>query len=463
MRDGTNVRPERTPPERTRDASPDTSSHPNVLFVSVGPFSATSNNGKTFASFFEGYPEGRVAQLYFHREIPSSDVSRRYYRFTDGQLLRSLLPFHRFDGERVTAESIDERGVAVEVSNPLRSRMAIRALRSQLWGRLNLLRGPFAKWLDEFKPDMIFFCGGNANHLYRPVMDLARARDIPIVYYITDDYVLRRFTLNPFVAGYRSQTRRLFKKCARTSALVLTIGEEMQDRYRSVFGIESQVIMNSVDVIASGGEPARADHGRGTSPLTLSYLGGLHSGRDEILATIAQTIAVDDRLRSRIQLNIYTQAAYPESLLQLSHKHPEVLRLNPPVTADEVQEIQNASDLLLHVESFSKKNRQITELSVSTKIPEYLASCTPVVAVGPGSVASIRYLQRHGVATVVSRLVGTQLADTLHELIENPEQTTRKTELGLQLARERHHAGTNRSALWKALDKIHDARSTRRG
>jgi hypothetical protein len=38
---------------------------PRVLFVSVNPFSATSNNGKTFASFFEGYPKASIAQLYF--------------------------------------------------------------------------------------------------------------------------------------------------------------------------------------------------------------------------------------------------------------------------------------------------------------------------------------------------------------------------------------------------------------
>lgn len=456
MRDGTGASRELMP-----DDSSHTSSRPNILFVSVNPFSTTSNNGKTFASFFEGYPDGKVAQLYFHREIPSSEVSRQYYRFTDEHLIRSLLPFHHFDGERVTAESAEERLVPVGINDSLKSSTVMRTLRSHLWGKLNLTRGPFTKWLDEFSPDVIFFCGGNANHLYRPVRNLARARDIPVVYYVTDDYVLPRFTLNPFEAIYRSKTRGLFKECTRGSALVLTIGEEMQDRYRTVFGIESQVVMNSVEAIASG-EPERGVYDRGRSPLTLSYLGGLHSGRDEILASIARTIASDERLRSCIQLNIYTQAAYPRSLVQLSHKHPDALRLNPPVDADEVGEIQKASHLLLHVESFLKKNRQITELSVSTKIPEYLASGTPVVAVGPESVASIRYLQRHGVATVVSEMVGTQLADTLYELIQNPEQTRRKSELGLQLARERHHASTNRSALWKALEKVHAERSTRR-
>ncbi len=73
--------------------------HPRVLIVTVNPLSKTSNNGKTFASFFRGYPKEKLAQLFFHREAPSSDVCERYYRIGDEQFTRYVLRRTRTLGE----------------------------------------------------------------------------------------------------------------------------------------------------------------------------------------------------------------------------------------------------------------------------------------------------------------------------------------------------------------------------
>ena len=49
--------------------------------------------------------------------------------------------------------------------------------------------------------------------------------------------------------------------------------------------------------------------------------------------------------------------------------------------------------MLVHVESFDNKSRQLTKLSISTKIPEYLATGKPIIAIGPREVASLEYLK----------------------------------------------------------------------
>ena len=64
---------------------------PRILIVSVNPLSDTSNNGKTYASFFRGYPSDRIAQLYFHREMPDSPVCSQYFRISDDDIAAALI------------------------------------------------------------------------------------------------------------------------------------------------------------------------------------------------------------------------------------------------------------------------------------------------------------------------------------------------------------------------------------
>jgi hypothetical protein len=49
-----------------------------------------------------------------------------------------------------------------------------------------------------YAPEVIFFCGGNANYLYNKVLKLSKKYNVKIVYYITDDHVLPYFSFNIF-------------------------------------------------------------------------------------------------------------------------------------------------------------------------------------------------------------------------------------------------------------------------
>jgi hypothetical protein len=63
------------------------------------------------------------------------------------------------------------------------------------------------------------------------------------------------------------------------------------------------------------------------------------------------------------------------------------------LSKDELNEVIREADVLVHVESFDRNSIESTRLSVSTKIPEYLAMGRPVLAVGPPDVASMEFLR----------------------------------------------------------------------
>ena len=54
------------------------------------------------------------------------------------------------------------------------------------------------------------------------------------------------------------------------------------------------------------------------------------------------------------------------------------------------------ADLLVHLESFRKKDIGFTKLSLSTKISQYLMAGRPVMAVAPEELASVNVLNESG-------------------------------------------------------------------
>lgn len=411
---------------------------PRVLIVSVNPLSSTSNNGKTIASFFSGYPKESIAQLYFHREVPTAEVCDNYYRVSDEDLLRALVRVSAPAGRRVVAADVPERVIPQAANDIIKRSVAARVLRSLLWRRVVTFDHPNIKdWLDEFSPEVIFFCGGNANYLYSKVHRVADRHGAEVVYYITDDYVLPVRTANPVRAIDRAWTRRCFRSMCERSVLVLTIGEKMSRTYEARFGVKSRTIMNLTDVPSD--LPASVTPSGG--PVIFSYVGSLHSNRWRVLVRMSAGI---ERLRSRglhAELRVYS-AETPSSAVMARLEASPSTRHCGSLDADGVRGVIQESDVLVHVEADDAKSKSVTSLSISTKIPEYMAAGRPIFAVGPADVASIEYLKETASAFVVDNPSSTDLDDQLARAVQDTAQRDAYAKQAWLVARENHDRAT---------------------
>ena len=422
---------------------------PRVLFVSVNPFSATSNNGKTFASFFEGYPREALAQLYFHRELPTSPVCHRYFRVTDEQLLRSLPQPWRVSGERVTKTSPSTSPISERTHSALKSSRTARILRQLLWTAVRFDEPGLAAWLDEFQPEVVFFCGGDAAALYPKVSALAENYGARRVLYVTDDYVLRTQSRNPSVLLMRTWTRRVFTRFAREADLVLTIGEAMSRTYAREFGTDSVPVMNMVPIPSSRPRPRRAAIGE---PHDLLYAGSLHSNRWRVLRRVVDSC---ERLADRgidVRLRIVGPEPAPEELSAV-HRPPHGAH-EGLLSPDELRRAMADADTLVHVESADPDSMAATILSVSTKIPEYLASGRSVLAIGPRGLASVDYLADHRAAVVVEPDDAEEIDRALTSLATQPELRDELAARGFDLAQRNHDGVRSRRMLWNRLREI---------
>jgi len=87
------------------------------------------------------------------------------------------------------------------------------------------------------------------------------------------------------------------------------------------------------------------------------------------------------------------------------------------VNENEIVEEMGKYDILIDVESFDRKMKYKTRLYISTKIPEYLASGKPILAVGPDDISSIRYLKRLGISYIINSLDETSIKNELMKIL----------------------------------------------
>lgn len=442
--------PDATGAGASTDASRGLDRLPRVLFISVNPFSSTSNNGRTFASFFKGYPSPSIAQLYFHRELPSGTVCNQYYRITDEHLLKGLIRPRRITGERVGAMSTSNTSIPERTHSALKRSKGARLLRQLLWARIPLDNPELAAWLDQFQPQVVFFCGGDAASLYPKVSALVSHYRAKLVFYITDDYVLPTHFSNVFAFLMRWWTRYAFRRITAVADLVLTIGESMTTTYKREFGVNSIPIMNLVTVPPV--QPALRTPSKRDDPFTLLYAGSLHSNRWRVLTRIAESI---QRLSAR-GISIRLQIFGPDPTAEAS----EAFRRLPYVehggllSPEELGAAIAQADTLVHVEADDPESMAATALSISTKIPEYLASGRSILAIGPKGLASIDYLSAHHAAIVLEPSDVAGLDEALTTLALDPGLSHDLARRAFNLARTNHDGTRARRALWRRLAEL---------
>lgn len=411
----------------------DLEKYPRVLIVTVNPLSTTSNNGKTYASFFKGYPKEHLAQLYFHREIPTSDVCENYYKISDEDRINNFLGRSENIGRKIYREAKEERLIPENTNNKLKKSSMVRFIRSLLWLSLDLKKNDVKSWLDKIDPEIIFFCGGNANYLYNNVLKLSQKYNAKIIYYITDDYVLPYFSFNIFNLINRIWTQNVFKKMCRNSSLILTIGDKMTRVYKEKYGIESKKIMNLVEFK----EIEISNKVLKNNDLKFVFTGGLHSNRWKTLSLIGRSLERIEKQGFRGNLEIYSQYQPEEKILKEINnknysKHCGSLDL------EGVKKILNNADVLVHVESFDRSSQIITYLSVSTKIPEYMSSGKCILAIGPKDVASVEYLLETKSGFVITSVDNEDIDNMIIDIFQNPDKRNCYIEQALLTVKQNH-------------------------
>lgn len=432
--------------------------YPRVLIISHNCFSKTKNNGKTLMSIFEWWPDDKIAQLYFHNEFPDTSVCKDFFRITDESMLRNR---KALSGERIKAgyrektSAYNTHGKSSWIRK-YRNLALFGFLRNVLWSSGKWSSKNLWKWLDEFKPEEVFLVGGDSVFSYRIAQKISERFLSPLFLYYTDDYITPRFTFDPFWWINLLWLRRSLKRTLKLVKKVFVIGEDMASEYEEKLGKTCIPIMNSVDVekfniIVESAENKRALDG----VISFAYFGGLHLNRWKSLIRLGEAIkAVTERGRISASLSIYSTSSPNKRMMSRIRELEPYVIFAGSVNEKEIVAEMMKFDVLVHAESFDRINRHKTRLSISTKIPEYLATGKPIIAIGPEEIASIKYLTRTGSAFVVNSLNVKVLEEAVLKIIADSSSKKGILKENIELARRNHSAKENRE---KVLEIISSA------
>lgn len=435
---------------------------PNVLIISHNALSDTQNNGKTMSSFFRGWPKEHIAQIFLSYEDPDFSVCERFYRILDTEVLRNALRGGELPGQVINAGSYESiAGQKAELSGN-RLYTAIRNIfvrrtpiatvaRNFFWNRRRWITEGLTSWLDEFSPDIVFFQSSNCAFAFDMVRYICERYSIPLVMETTDDYVTGKFTLDPFFWIDHAAILKRYRWAAKYAYCTFAIGDKMAEEYSRRFGGRFEVAMNSVELTGkpSFSEPAGKQK--------LLFAGNLGLNRWKVVEKAGRALAeLGQEGIADAELEICSLVPPPDKILRRL-TIPGRMSFIGALNSEQLAEKREQSTLLLHVEAFDRRNRFVTRLSVSTKIPEYMCSGRCIMAIGPGDVASIEYLRDNRIGCVAASGKPGDIKQALTGILGSGELRREYAERAYEIASRRHSRSENsamiQSAIYEACEK----------
>ncbi|MCX5844633.1 MAG: glycosyltransferase [Deltaproteobacteria bacterium] len=405
------------------------------------PFNFHSATGITISNLFRGWPIDKIAQIYSANIKPDNAICKNNWKLSNSDLLLvsqylSIINNHYFVTSHKTTLFYVDKG-AIDSSYSRKS-----LIRRLLIPWVDLVpyhfSAKFLLWLEEFKPELIYSTLGNIR-MVNTVQRISRYLSIPVVPHFMDDW-LTTYSVNGksmVTSLQRAIARNITGRLLNKVSLGLGICDAMAAEYGRRYQRRFDAFMNPVEVISD--YPVSVKEVTGTmDPVRFVYIGGLHLSRFENLKDIGNVICSLREEGHNIELHIYAPSGdvmQYESFLTLDNS----VRVCGTLPPNDIQQTLCEYDVAVHVESFFKKNALYTRLSLSTKIPQYLAAGLPVLAYGPADVASCRYVGDYECGKVVGERDSKALSKAIYELASNPELRLQLGRNSWNVANERHN------------------------
>ena len=381
---------------------------PRTLIVSHTVAGGSTSLGKTLGTYFSEQERESLAQVYFHSEVPGAPLCSTWFRFTDPDALKSIVQrrrrgtvFTEQDAEPERPDTADTGSLSGVYNYGRKRSPLIFMARDGLWRLSGWKHSGMLEWARAFRPEVIFFASGDYAFPYRVVQYLAEQLKIPYVVCCFDDFYLFNKDGESLLGRLRQRRyMRTVRKTMDGAARILTVNDAMAEAYGALFGRKCGVVYTAADIGAAEDTPVEQTG--------ISYLGGLGLGRERQLTEIADALGSCGGADMPEAVDVWSGEMDPGILGRLQAN--ERIRFHGSVPADRVASIIRKSRAVIHTESFDPVIRERVRYSLSTKIPDSIASGTCLLAYGPREAASIDYLIRNEAAftaTSAEKLQGT--------------------------------------------------------
>lgn len=404
------------------------------------------NNNMT--NWFSGFENVELATVYCSPEPPENECCNRYFQVTDKMMLDSILgkksagrTFEYFSTEEAAGTepmASEEGGLLVRLKS-IRTEF-FRFCRDMLWLMGRYDEEKLKRFIDDFKPDIIFSQRLGTVKLCRLERILVRLSGCPLVSFTGDnEYSLRLISVSPFFWIRRFMVRHALNRNIPMNSLYYTSSREQAALYRKKFGVQTKLLFKC------GNYAPELVHKDANQPIRIVYAGKLYCGRWKTLAMLAKAIEQVNSDSVKIVLDIYTRDQVTPKQKQVLHDGRNVF-LKGAALPSEIPEIYRKADIALHVESFDRKNRLVTQHSYSTKVIDCLSSGCAVMAIGWERHSACVELKHSDVAFVAT---GEQeCIEMIRQIAAQPQLVSQYAKKAMENIRQEHSREQIQSALY---------------
>lgn len=396
--------------------------YPKILIVSRTVWDDTLGTSSTLSNFFSDYNPNKIAHIFIESKKPKTELCKSFYQISEFSLLLKLFNPKLKTGTRLTTESdVNNSSLFIEKNENkifafVRKHRSVifSFLRELLWLLNNWKTDDLKKYIDEFNPDFIWIDGSPLICMNRLSKFIIRHSAKPYSIFIMDDIVTYKNDRNFFEKIYKFLLRKYTIDLIKKSNIPFVASPMMQVEFDKLLNINSTFITKGFDF------SQKNYINKISKPLKLVYLGQVIYGRVYSLIEIVENLKVINKEETLISLDIYTMNYIDEKLRQ-KLEIENISTIKKPVSYNEVQGIIEDSDVLLMVESFKNKYKNIARLSYSTKISDYLYSGKCIFVYGPKDIAPIDFFIKNnaGIVASDSNELKMKLNDLLNENLLN--------------------------------------------
>lgn len=394
--------------------------------------------------------DAEFAEIYLSPNLPNNEICNHYFRITDKQMLKSII------GKRAGGEVCQDKtncqvtsmhqGIYVYLKKiSMLFHTPMMMIRDLIWslGRYNIVE--MRKFIEIFKPDVIFSARLGSVKLFRIEKLLSQISSLPIIAFTGDNEIgYDCFSYSPLFWIRRWYTTRMFKRNKNIYSHYFMHSQQQANWYTEKYKIPTSTLFKC-SIRQNNNHISTINH-----PIIMVYAGRLYCNRWKTLAQIGKALKIINQEQERIRLDIYTSDELT-SVQKKSLNQEYSIYIHPAVTASELTNIYNSVDIALHVESFDKKYRLLTKYSFSTKIIDLLASGCAVMAICWDQQTGYQYLKSNDAALCISNY--SEITSQLQKIITNPALIKYYAKKAQQCAQRNHQRNQIQAQLLECFKK----------
>ena len=419
---------------------------PRLLVIGNCCLSDTTSNGRTLKNFLIGWPKDKLAQFCIHFEKPDFSLCDNYYYVSDRDALNAFCLRGTKNGTCLPEEKSQQISETQTSGDKKIERNAMSSyLREIIWSSKKWRGSYFDKWVDNFAPQIILLQAGDCGFMCKLAVEIANRLIIPLVVYNSEAYYFKDFDhmgsqgiTKIFYPLLKRRFNKDFKRLMAKAHTAIYCCDMLTEDYKKSFDTPGTTIYTATEVKSCDKPDTQG------SQFRTSYLGNLGVGRHEGLVEIANTL---QSISPDLKLDVYGKI--PSDAVKDAFEACPGINYCGFVTYEQVKEVMQSSDVLVHTENFSDYYRKDLKYAFSTKIADSLACGTCFLLYAPEEIAASQYLINNEAAYVVSEKEA--LKETLDTLINDPLSRNKYLQKAKELVEKNHFSDKNSAAFQKIL------------